>query len=65
MEVTEEMAEKAQKYMERYEGRLKRLEHWAEDARTNIIEVKDKIRVCEEAIEKYKESHCREEEVKE
>ena len=65
MEVDKEMASKAQKYMERYESRLKRLETRADDTETNIEEAKSRIKVCIDAIEKYKESHCKPEEVKE
>jgi len=60
MEVDKEMAEKAQKYMERYTSRIERLETRAEDTKTNIEEMKARVKVCEEAIEKYKESHCEE-----
>ena len=65
MEVTAEMAEKASKYKERYESRLKRLETRADDAEANIEEAKSRIKVCSDAIEKYKDSHCKPEEVKE
>ena len=61
-EVTEEMASKAEKYMERYTSRLDRLETRDEDTKANIEEMKARVKVCEEAIEKYKESHCKPEE---
>jgi hypothetical protein len=64
-EVTEEIALKAQKYMERYASRLDRLETRDEDTKANIEEMKARVKICEDAIEKYKESHCKEEEVKE
>jgi len=65
MEVTEEMAEKAKKYMERYTSRLERLEERDENTKANIEEMKARVKVCEDAIEEYKKSHCKPEEVEE
>jgi len=59
MEVSEEMAEKAKKYMERYTSRLERLEKRDENTKANIEEMKARVKVCEDAIEKYKDSHCK------
>ena len=51
--------------MMKYQKRLKRLETRADDTETNIEEMKARIKVCSDAIEKYKDSHCKPGEAKE